>query len=542
MTILALVSLVIAIPFLFRSPSDSLVPANSEDVLVIITAHNEALRREYSHGFQEWYRRKTGRKIVIDWRHPGGGRDVARYVDSMFLNHFRLHWEGLGRRWSQEIRGIFLRLEEIGPQSSSLEREVRDIFLNSRVGCGVDLFFGGGVFEHQLNGRKGYTVDSRLQEEHPELFAEDKIPAIFAGERLYDENGLWYGGSLSTFEIIYNEDALKELGIEHPPRRWMDLANPKFFRGIAIVDPSKSSSTLKSFEMLVQQQMQESLRERQGESGKTLTAPALERQAVEQGWIRGLQLLQKIIANGRYFTDSSGKTVTDVAAGNCPVGIAVDFYSRAQRANIQERAGVRRFASVLPRGGGAPSPDPISLFRGARHPAHARAFMEYILSLSGQKLLAFKLGVSGGPVWAPLCRTPILKTVYGDEYRPLRLEGYENPYESADAFVYHPEWTKPVHNLLGAVIKTIFLDTADELSAAWEQIIRAQGEGRAQDAAAALGIFSDMRPMAYSTVCGSFAEIVHHRDPLFASRRQMDLSNRFRRQYQRAASRARGEK
>jgi ABC-type Fe3+ transport system substrate-binding protein len=531
---------IIAIPSAFRSPSDSLIPSQNDDLLVIITAHNESLRREYSHGFREWYRKKTGKDVVIDWRHPGGGRDVARYIDSMFISNFQLYWESLGRDWTQEIRGIFLRLEYIDKNSPPLEQEVKALFLSSGVGCNIDIFFGGGVFEHQLNARKGYLIASHLKEEHPELFTEDKIPEIFAGERLYDQDGLWYGGSLTLFEIIYNEDAIQELTIDHPPRTWMDLANSHYFKSIAIVDPSKSSSTLKSFEMLIQQQMQQSLQKLQVVSGYTSEEHELEKQATHQGWIQGLQLLQKIVANGRYFTDSSGKILTDVAAGNCPIGIVVDFYGRAQKVNIQERGGTQRLGYTLPQGGMAPSPDPISLLRGAKHSETAKAFMEYIVSLPGQQLLAFKTGVPGGPVCSPLCRTPILKTVYEDEFQSSRLEGYENPYRFIGDFIYRPEWTKPVHNLLGLIIKVAFIDAADELTSAWRQIIQAQNENRKANAEAALKIFSDMTLLTYPIVCTSFSEGAQHKDPLVANRYQMDLTNQLRHQYRRAEQVAKG--
>jgi ABC-type Fe3+ transport system substrate-binding protein len=540
--IFALIALVIAIPFAFHSSSDSLIPMENDGTLVIITPHNESLRREYSRGFQEWYRKRTGKNVMIDWRHLGGGRDVARYIDSMFINNFRIYWESLGRSWAQEIRGIFLNLENINEHSPSLEWEVKQTFLNSDVGCNVDIFFGGGVFEHQLNGWKGYSVASHLKDEHPEFFTEDKIPKVFSGEQLYDDNGLWYGTSLTLFGITYNEDAIKELGIDHPPRAWMDIANPKYFNGIAIVDPSKSSSTLKSFETLIQQQMQQALRELPIASNTNIEKYELEHQAVQQGWIRGLQLIQKIVANGRYFTDSSGKPIIDVAAGNCPIGIAVDFYGRAQKANIEGRSGAQRFGYVLPEGGTAPSPDPVSLFRGAEHLEIAKAFMEYVTSLPGQQLLAFKVGVPGGPICSPLCRTPILKTVYSDEFRSSRMEGYENPYLSAGDFVYRAEWTKPVHNLLGWVAKIAFIDAADELISAWRQIIHAQNEGHKEEAEEALKIFSDMTSLSYPIVCGSFSEMIRHKDPLIAGRYQMDLTNKFRRQYQMAELKVRSSK
>jgi ABC-type Fe3+ transport system substrate-binding protein len=535
--IFAAIALVIAIPFAFRSPSDSLIPSQNDDVLVIITAHNESLRREYSHGFREWYRKKTGRDVVIDWRNPGAGREVVRYIDSVFTNNFRIYWESLGHTWTKEISEIFHRLEKIDESSSSLEIEVKKTFLASNIGCDIDIFFGGGTFEHKMHGWKGYSIPSHLKEEHPEFFTEDKIPEIFAGERLYDQNGLWYGTSLTSFVITYNEDILTKLKVNQPPETWMDLQDPKYLGKIAIVDPSKSTAVLKSFEMLIQQQMQQVLQE--CEALSISTDSKLEYQIIHQGWIRGLQLIQKIVANGRYFVDTADKPISDIAAGNCLIGIAVDFYGRAQIENIQKRGGTQRFGYTLPRGGMAPSPDPISLLRGAKHLEIAKVFMEYIVSLPGQQLLAFKTGVRGGPLHSPLCRTPILKTVYDDEFQPFRLEG-ENPYQSVGDFFYRPEWTKPVHNLLGLIIKIAFIDAADELTSAWRQIIQAQNEDRKTNAEAALKIFSDMTLLTYPIVCTSFAERAQHKDPLIANRYQMDLTNQLRHQYRRAEQVARG--
>jgi hypothetical protein len=256
--ILLCVALVVAIPFIFRRQEVTLIPQDPDGVIVIITAHNETLRSEYGRGFTEWYRKKTGKIVTIDWRHPGGGCDVARYIDSLFLSNFRQYWEKtLGNIWTQDVRSIFSHLENIPEEDATpMEHKIREAFFSSDVGCNIDLLFGGGVFDHKMQCAKGYTVPSGFIQMHPEWFTSDTIPEFFAGERLWEADGHWIGGSLSTFGIIYNTDAIAALGIEHPPSSWMDLADPRYINGIAIVDPTKSSSTLKSYEMLIQQQMQ----------------------------------------------------------------------------------------------------------------------------------------------------------------------------------------------------------------------------------------------------------------------------------------------
>jgi ABC-type Fe3+ transport system substrate-binding protein len=536
-TILICVAFVIAVPFIFRRYEINRAPQNPDDVIVIITAHNETLRSEYGRGFTEWYRKKTGKNVIIDWRHPGGGRDVARYVDSLFLNNFRFYWEKtLNRPWTQEIRTIFSRLDNINERNATpQELEVKRIFSESNVGCGIDLLFGGGVFDHKMECAKGYTVPSGFIQMHPELFTDDTIPEFFAGERLWEADGHWIGGSLSSFGIIYNTDAVRALGVEHPPETWMDLADPRYINGIAIVDPTKSSSTLKSYEMLIQQQMQvifdDYLKNRDPNSP---IGEYLENISIKEGWMEGLKLIQKIVANGHYMTDSSAQTVLDVAEGNCPVGIATDFYGRSEKANIAGRGAKPRFNFVIPRSGCSPSPDPISLYRGAKHRELALAFLEYVLSMPGQSLLAFKVGTSGGPVRTPLCRAPILKTVYDSELLQYHNDPDVNPYNDAGDFVYREEWTKPVFNALGLIFKMAFLDPEAMLRKAWRSIQHAYKEGRYEAANEALKVMQDLNMFSYERLAKEIIQEAKNKDYLRAIQYQTKIANHFRDQYKKA--------
>ncbi|MDR1590887.1 MAG: extracellular solute-binding protein [Puniceicoccales bacterium] len=539
--ILICVALVVAIPFIFQHRTDTLVPLLPDDVVVIITAHNETLRSEYGRGFSEWYRKKTGKTVIIDWRHPGGGRDVARYVDSLFLNNFRFYWERtLKKSWTQEVRTIFSRLENVTEQNAtSKELEVKRAFIESNVGCGVDLLFGGGVFDHKAQCAKGYTVSSGFIQMHPELFTDDTIPEFFAGERLWEADGHWLGGCLSSFGIIYNTDAVAALGIEHPPETWMDLADPRYINGIAIVDPTKSSSTLKSYEMLIQQQMQIIFNRKMDE--EDLDPKAIEKLAIREGWIEGLKLIQEIVANGHYMTDSSAQTVLDVAEGNCPVGIATDFYGRSEKANIASRGAKPRFNFVIPRSGCSPSPDPISLYRGAKHRELALEFLEYVLTLPGQSLLAFRVGTSGGPTQTPLCRAPILKTAYDPEFLQYFNDPDVNPYNDAGDFVYREEWTKPVLNALGLIFKMAFLDSEDMLRKAWKSIQRARQRGHHQAADEALAVMQDLGVFSYDLVAEEIMKEARNKDYLHAIQYQTKMASRFREQYKKACRIAKGK-
>ncbi|MDE6432127.1 MAG: extracellular solute-binding protein, partial [Opitutales bacterium] len=419
--ILSILTVIIVTPFALRNKKESIILDDKLDTLVILTPHNESLRYEYTIGFKRWYKARTNRDINIDWRYQGGGQETARYIESMFSNNFRDYWvHVLKRPWSSECAAIFNNRDVKNANATdTLSGDMINQFIQSDVGCGVDLLFGGGFYEFVTQANKGNIVPCDILREHPEMFSNDTIPEFFAGCRLWDEQGRWFGTSLSAFGIIYNQDALLSDGITHFPVVWSDLAQPEYFRKLAIVDPTKSSSMLKAFSMLIQQQMQIAYNNACTKKHVKSLNRFDELEAVSTGWLEGLKIIQKIAANGRYFTESATKPIIDVSSGNCLAGIAVDFYGFAEIKHLEERSGSKRlkiifpgggeeevdihddskrFRFIFPRGGGAPSPDPIAIFRGAKRPDLAKMFIEFILSIDGQKLLDFRTDTPGGPV------------------------------------------------------------------------------------------------------------------------------------------------
>lgn len=413
-TSVILLVVIIGIPFVFREKKSSLVPISDAETIVILTPHNEAIRQEYALAFKKWYKKKTGKEVNVDWRYQGGGRDATRYLESMYNNNFKLYWEReLGRSWTSEVASAFnSRSENFLSTDGTLSSEVSKVFFDSDVSCGMDILFGGGVYEAIRQADRGNLVTCDVLYEHPEMFDDDTIPHTLSNNKLWDERGRWFGGSLSAFGIIYNVDAIKSDGIGIIPQTWMDIGRPEFYKKLAVVDPTKSSSTQAAFIMLIQQQMQICVDRIKSELGVEELPEYYRNLAISEGWINGLKLIQKIVANGRYFAESSTRPVSDVSAGNCLAGIAVDFYGSSEAKHLEERSGSKRFRFVMPIGGGAPSPDPIAMFRGAPNPELAKSFIEFIVSLDGQKILYFNVGTDGGPQKSTMRRMPILKTIY----------------------------------------------------------------------------------------------------------------------------------
>ncbi len=540
--ILAL-AIVVGLPFALR-PKQATV-AQADDTVVIITPHNEAIRFEFARGFAAWYRERTGRSVAIDWRMVGGTSDIARFLEGEYTTAFENYWTGkLGKPWSAEIQAGF-QSARLAPDAPAVVREAREAFRASDVGCGIDLFFGGGTYDFDRQAAAGRLVDSGLMRAKSEWFTEAIIPREFGGEDYVHPEGLWLGAVLSSYGIIFNRDGLKRLGFPRDPTEWADLADPRLVGEVGLADPTKSGSVAKAFENIIQQRMQRRLRALQAEN-PGVPESALEPRAVREGWDDGLKLVQRIGANARYFTDTSQKPPIDVASGNCAMGLCIDFYGRQQQEAVRRRATEagaagqsERVGYVTPSGGSVASVDPIALLRGAKHRAVAVAFMEYVLSPEGQKLWNFKPGTPGGPQRFVLRRMPVRRDFYArEDWQPYRTDPGESPFAADDPLIYHDTWTGRYFREMAFVIRVMCQDTHTELKRAWRAILAAPEPRRAE----ALAVLQDLQAVDYAAIQGEIRRRLGARDKVEEVRLAKELGEIFRRNYARAEAIARGER
>ena len=533
--IIALV-LVVALPFLLR-PEKRIV-GTADGTVVIITPHNEAIRQEYAHGFQEWYKARTGKIITVDWRVIGGTSEIARFIESEYVSSFQNHWQNkLGKPWSIDVQAAFANAR-LPKEANPVAQEARQAFLASEVGCGIDVFFGGGTFDFIRQADAGRIVDAGLLKSHPDWFTNDVIPQSYTGEPYWDKQGRWLGPVLSGHGMLYNNDALARLGVA-APENWTDLTNPKLFGEVAVCDPTKSGSIAKSFESIIQEQIYLEWDKLVQETGRPKAE--LEKQAVTQGWLRGLHLLQRIGANARYFTDSSQKPPIDVAAGNCAVGMCIDFYGRYQEQSSRERSGRKLLGFHMPAGGSTLSPDPIALMRGSPHCEIATAFIEYVMSMEGQKLWNFKPGTPGGPEHFALRRLPVRRDFYAHlEFVALRSDPDVNPYAGSNPLVYNAAWTNSIFREMSFVIRVMCIDTHTELAEAWKTICAANTT--AADRERALAAMSDLAAVKYEQMYSRIKPALNSKNKVDEVRLASELTGQFRAQYKSATEIARGLK
>ncbi|HYP16482.1 MAG TPA: ABC transporter substrate-binding protein, partial [Opitutus sp.] len=516
-------ALTVALPFLLRP--ERRATERADETLIVITPHNEAIRHEFGAAFRRWYRAKTGRSIAVDWRVIGGTSEIARFLQSEYVASFRHHWTRvLGRSWSADVQNGFTH-PRLAADSPVEAREARAAFLASKVGCGIDVFFGGGPYDFIAQAEAGRIVPAELAARQPQLLTEQVIPHRFAGEQYWDQQGRWFGNVLSSYGILSNRDALRRLGIAEPPSTWRALTDPRLLGQVALADPTKSSSIAKAFENVIQQEIQQ-----------RIAAGDAEPEAVRAGWRAGLQVLQLMGANARYFTDSSQKPPIDVAQGDCAAGVCIDFYGRSQAEVTGNRAGEPRLVFVTPRGGTVSSVDPIAILRGAPNRNAAEAFLEFTLSMEGQKLWTFRPGTEGGPERFALRLLPVRRDFYEQQdWLPLRSDPEAAPYGGDGRLVYRPEFTERVFRELAFVIRVMTLDTHRELVAAWRAIQTAPEPAKNR----ALERLQDLSAVSYDQANGAIKRALtskHRVDEITLAR---ELGTWFRANYAEAERLAR---
>ncbi len=535
--ILIIVGLLIAIvglPFLLKPEEDLL--GSADDTLVILSPHNEAIRYEFTRAFTEFYRERTGRTIRLDWRIVGGTSEIARYLASEYYTAFEREWTRTGTPWSDAVAAGFAnpRLElPVDPADDNEEQAARRWFLNSDVGIGVDLFFGGGAYDFQQQAAAGRLVDAGIVKANPDWFVDSSIPAEVSGEPYYDAEGRWIGTCLSSFGVVYNTDSLVRLGITSVPAAWTDLTEPRLYKQVALADPTKSGSAAKAFEMVIQQQMALA-------KDAALAAGMPEEAAIEiaknEGWIAGLRIIQAASANARYFTDAASKVPMDVSLGDAAIGMSIDFYGRFQSEAVRIDTEESRLQYFTPIGGSSVGVDPIGMLRGAPNREAAKIFMEFVLSIEAQKLWNFKIGTPGGPVRYALRRLPIRKELYDPQYLEFRSDPDVEPYEEAKFFTYHEEWTGPLFGPLRFIIRTMCLDTHDEQVAAWKALIDADFPPEAT------ARFQDLTAVNYQTALEELRPILRSSRRIEEVQLAKEIGDHFRKQYREAAELARQNK
>jgi iron(III) transport system substrate-binding protein len=444
--LLILIVIVLEVPFALRAmvgqQRESVPNSSGELQLVIVTPHDQTIRREFARAFDQWHRAHFGTGVTIDYRTPGGTNDIQRLLETTY----RAYRDSKGK-------------------------------LPDNVPADIDLAWGGGDFFFEQLKPEGILQSMHLD---PALLKAAFPEPTLGGVRLYEgtkaKDGTptpqWVGIVLGSFGIMYNSDVYAALGMP-TPTQWEDLTDTRLAGMIALADPSHSASAAVAYEMVLQRAMAdaESAVFTRRPDLKALAPAARQKDAeynaaIAAGWKHGMAELLRIAANARYFTDSSAQVPNDVANGQTAAGVVIDFYARV----TEEIVGPQRAQFILPHAATAITPDPIALLRGVTGARRelAEQFVEFLLSPQGQKLWILKAGLPGGPAQYSLHRMPIRRDIYSDR------SGWSedvDPFTAAGGFNQRGEWmalfgdTRPIW-------VAAWIDSRDSLMDAYGRILK----------------------------------------------------------------------
>ena len=509
----------VALPFIFRRETGAGDWHRGDPELVVISPHNEAIRQAFAEGFSKWHRERYGSPVRIDWRNIGGTTEIMRYLASEYAAASKRFFKKQGIAWPSD--GADLVLARKCPEGTgtawALWQAFRTCDSPREISCGMDVFFGGGVYDHEKAEKQGLSVPAWGSAGPPPGLFEDAAGRVLIPREMNGEvwrGDAYYGNVLSAFGICYNFDRLKDLGVARPPSVWEDLADPRYFGQLGLADPTKSGSVAKAFEMIVHAQCAKAVAAagytrgqirryedsiaaaKRGVGELPPDVPQAYQAAVERGWLEGVRLLRRIGANARYFTDSSGKVPVDVSTGSAAAGIVIDFMGRVQAELSTLPGGHPVMAYVTPTGGSSVTSDPVSLLRGAPHRELAVRFIEYLLGEEGQKVWNYRPGAPGGPRRYALRRLPIRRDFYPSDnpalqasfeaHRPYLSDPLWQPdvdaYQLGTSFLYVPRWTSVHFGIQRDLIRAMCMDSGDELRAAWQAIQAHGGPDKNPDA------------------------------------------------------------
>ena len=207
----------------------------------------------------------------------------------------------------------------------------------------ADLWFGGGADSFIKAGQKG-LLEAYLSPEAATVPAHYKDPA-----------GYWTGVSLVMAGFLVNTEVLAEKKLP-VPESWADLIKPEYKGEVLVADPAISGTTY------------------------AMAACLLQKMGEEEGW----KYLEALSKNVPFFAKRGGEPPKKVAAGEMAVGIAPlsgEFINMKKKFPID---------TVFPKDGIPWVPAGMAIFKNAKNPAEAKAFVDWALSIDGQKIIQAK--------------------------------------------------------------------------------------------------------------------------------------------------------
>jgi ABC-type Fe3+ transport system substrate-binding protein len=250
-------------------------------------------------------------------------------------------------------------------------------------------------------------------------------------KRLHNGQIYWVAAAISSFGFIINKDVMAAYKLP-TPKLWEDLASLDFAKklptpSLAFATTASSTSHTRIYEIILE----------------------------KFGWEMGWSILARMAANGKVY-GGSVESLTGVQNGEVPVSIAIDYYGYGSELQFTNTKYVLPFNESIING------DPIALFKTSANPDAAQAFIQWVLSVDGQKVW-MKNEISRLPVLPSVFNTPegqARPDLYTDYNATLSNIGI--PFDDVKVLTYE--------TAMKVYFDAVFSDLHDNLVAAWTKI------------------------------------------------------------------------
>ncbi len=259
------------------------------------------------------------------------------------------------------------------------------------------------------------------------------VPETLGNYPINDPDGFYTGFAVSGYGMMWNTRYLQRHGLE-PPKTWADLVSSAYHRHLGITAPSRSGTTHVIVESLLQ----------------------------DLGWDDGWAYLMEMAGNLATVTARSFSVVEGVNSGRFGIGLVIDFLGLSSKST-----GLPVDFAYLPKMPVLPAN--VAILKEARNPRLAEAFVRFLLSEKGQRIL-----------FEPeMRRLPVVPSAYADA-----PPGYPNPLTDslfAEAIVFDSQLSRSRYNLVNALFDSMITFQVRRLNAIWSAIHRAEASLRRAD-------------------------------------------------------------
>jgi phosphoglycerate transport regulatory protein PgtC len=263
-----------------------------------------------------------------------------------------------------------------------------------------------------------------------------------------DPAGFYVGFAASGYGIMYNTRYLRANNLP-APKEWDDLKKPIYFGHVGISAPSRSGTTHLTVETILQ----------------------------GEGWDKGWATLLEIGGNLAQVSDRSFGVPDAVNSGQYGIGIVIDFFGLSAKASGFPVEFVYPTVTTI-------VPANVGIIANAKNQKAAEAFVEFLLSDEGQRIL----------LDPKIQRLPVRPATY--EKAPA---GYPNPFKDAKLGAgvnFNADLSEGRYELVNSMYDRLVTFRLKELNAAWKAIHDAEAKLGPNASAMAQRLLREARALA----------------------------------------------